>query len=366
MNAAKAGVEVVVRSAGAVLPAAGSAAELLQLAAGAAPERRIGLQVPMPDLQAAAGVAMREVRKLDRFSLLALAAARRALAEAAMPAAEQAACGVITGNVFAGWTFTEPQLAALHRDGPEAVSPYLATAWFPAAPQGQITIQLGLQGYAKTITTDRCAGSQAIGLAYERIAAGRSGPLLAGGVEAPLTPLVEEATRTWGSAAEAICEGAAYLLLAAAPPADAAGAETPAGSARGGRLRIAAYDSHPLPAALAAAPLPIHDAAAAWLAVRLQRFAATFPSPRVVVLNFPLDEPLVAAARRALATVWPGAGAAALAITPRLGDALAASGAVAAIVAGEALAATPDGNGTALVVTWGHQGCDLLALRLDP
>lgn len=165
------------------------------------------------DLAVASGLARREVRKVDRFSLAASAAARQALQAAELPEAARRSCGVLTGNVLAGWTFTEPQLDALWRSGPAAVNPYLATAWFPAAPQGQITIHLGLEGYAKTVTTDRTAGAQALALAYGRLLAGSDRWLLAGGVEAPCTPLVEAAWQQEGHD-ERLEEGAAYLLLA--------------------------------------------------------------------------------------------------------------------------------------------------------
>ena len=170
-----------------------------------------------PELALASGLPAREVRKLDRFSLLAVAAARRALEDAGLTPEGRRPCGVVTGNMLAGWTFTEPQLQALHASGPQAVSPYLATAWFPAAPQGQITIHLGLTGFAKTVTTDRCSGAQAIALAFERVRHGQEPLLLAGGVEAPLTPLVETGIELSQEVAGPLSEGGAYVLLAAEP-----------------------------------------------------------------------------------------------------------------------------------------------------
>ena len=145
-----------------------------------------------------------------------MSAARRALHGAGLSPETWRACGVLTGNMLAGWTFTEPELRALHDEGPGAVSPYLATAWFPAAPQGQITIHLGLHGFAKTITTDRCAGLQAIGMAFERVRRRRDELILAGGVEAPRTPLVELAANGSRVRWAPLSEGAAYLVLGAA------------------------------------------------------------------------------------------------------------------------------------------------------
>jgi hypothetical protein len=68
-----------------------------------------------------------------------------------------------------------------------------------------------LRGYAKTIATDRCAGTQAVGLAAEAISAGRGERFLAGAAEAPLTPFVEGAYS--GESPGALAEGAAYLVL---------------------------------------------------------------------------------------------------------------------------------------------------------
>ena len=203
--------EVAVASAAVFGPQASNAEAILQQLLRGDPTDSPAC-LPFGDLAVASGLARREVRKLDRFSLMAVAAARQALQDAELPPVATRACGVLTGNVLAGWTFTEPQLEALWKEGPKAVNPYLATAWFPAAPQGQITIHLGLRGFAKTVTTDRSAGAQALGLAYGRLLAGQDSWMLAGGVEAPCTPLVEEAWRQ-SDHAERLEEGAAYLLL---------------------------------------------------------------------------------------------------------------------------------------------------------
>lgn len=279
---------------------------------------------------------------MDRFSLLALVAARRAL-EAGGWNEDQSACGVVTGNMFAGWTFTEPQLRALHESGLENVSPYLATAWFPAAPQGQITINLGLKGFAKTVTTDRCSGSQALGLAYERIRGGRSNLLLAGGIEAPVTPLVQRALSALAPSC-GLCEGAAYLLLA------------PAREGRG--IQIRAHRTRAIPPGVRWQE---------WFSTELACFLAPMPAPPPswLVLNAPdQEEPFfdeladddrflsLACARR-------------LRVTSRLGESLGASGALAAAAAVAALARGHGGE-SAIVASWGHQCCDFLWLSREP
>lgn len=166
------------------------------------------------DLFEAARLTGIDTRKMDRISLLTMAAVRRALAQAPLGEAELGRCGMYVGNALAGWGFAEPELETMYRRGPLAVSPYLATAWFPAAPQGHTTITLGMHGVAKTVTTDRCAGAQAIALAAERIRHGDPRPYLAGGVEAPLTRFVQAAYQGSQLPPEYLCEAASFLVLA--------------------------------------------------------------------------------------------------------------------------------------------------------
>jgi hypothetical protein len=174
-------------------------------------------------LIAATRLKPRDLKRQDRFAQLAIGAARITLTAAGLSAAARETCGVIVGNMMAGWTFTEPELRKLHSDGVGSISPYLASAWFPAAAQGQITIHLGLQGYAKTFATDRCAGGQAIGHAYDRIRCGLDECLLAGGTEAPITPFVQAAYEGAFSDATLLSEAAAFLLLSSSVPALPAG-----------------------------------------------------------------------------------------------------------------------------------------------
>jgi len=40
--------------------------------------------------------------------------------------------GIFTGNALGGWLYAETELRDLYVEGREGVSPYLASAWFPA------------------------------------------------------------------------------------------------------------------------------------------------------------------------------------------------------------------------------------------
>ena len=205
-----------------IVPSGDSAGAMLErcLARGGLPgpagDRRVADEV----LSRASGLSPRDIKRLDRFALCAVAAARTALTPMALDEDGRRELGVIVGTMTAGWTFTEPQLRALYRSGLDEISPYLASAWFPAAAQGQITIHLGLGGHAKTLATDRCAGAQAIGYARQRMRSGQERYLLAGAAESPVTPFVLAAYESkFASVAAPLTEGSAFLVLGAEPPA---------------------------------------------------------------------------------------------------------------------------------------------------
>jgi hypothetical protein len=332
------GEAVSVISAGVAYHGMESAAEI---AAALREKRRVwqSEQGGCPELwqlQQAAGIEARAARKLDRFSLLALAAARAAILQSKLPPHEMTNCGIYSGNMMGGWTFTEPQVRALHRDGLEAVSPYLATAWFPGAPQGQISIHLAMTGFAKTVTTDRCSGAQAIGLAYERIRSGlQPALLLAGGAEAPVTPFVAASMAQIFDNNECAVEGAAYLLLAAG---------------RRGEVQISGHST------FSVNTLDCSER----LTRRMAQLAAQAAGevPDLVLCNLPLDQGLEKELSTSVRNAF-GSQAEIFFTTEVLGDGLAASGALASVAACEMLAQIPSAK-AALVVSLGHQCADLL------
>ena len=132
----------------------------------------------------------RLLKKLDRFSHMALVATDLALKDGKVELAEEDLnrVGVFVGNALGGWEYAETELRDLYVEGLEGVSPYQATAWFPAAPQGQISIHYGIKGYSKTVISDRASSLMALGYAARTIKKGGVDMVLAGGTEAPITP----------------------------------------------------------------------------------------------------------------------------------------------------------------------------------
>ncbi len=132
----------------------------------------------------------RLLKKIDRFSHLALLASEFAITDAGLnlDAEDKERIGVFIGNAIGGWEFAEVELRDLYIGGLKEVSPYQATAWFPAAPQGQVSIYYGLLGYSQTIIADSASGLVSIGAAYRAVQEGEADIILAGGSEAPISP----------------------------------------------------------------------------------------------------------------------------------------------------------------------------------
>jgi 3-oxoacyl-(acyl-carrier-protein) synthase len=204
---------VVVTGVGAVTPAGVGAGALWDaVRSGRSRVRRVDRFDPSPYRCQVAGQADafdakdwlpgRLVKKTDRFTHLAMAAAGSAIESAGLTIGEDGVpcerVGVMVGNVLGGWAFAERELRDLWTEGPREVSPYQATAWFPAAPQGNICIRYGIRGRARTFVCDRASGAYAIVHGAETIRRGHADVVLAGGTECPLSPYAWLCCQTGG------------------------------------------------------------------------------------------------------------------------------------------------------------------------
>lgn len=142
------------------------------------------------ELEAYSNVSSRLLKKIDLFSHMALVASQLCLDDAKINLSEEnlKRVGIFMGNALGGWLYAETELRDMYIEGREGVSPFMASAWFPAAPQGQISIHYGIKGYSKTIVADRASSLMAIGYAAKTIARDKCDFILAGGMEAPVTP----------------------------------------------------------------------------------------------------------------------------------------------------------------------------------
>jgi 3-oxoacyl-[acyl-carrier-protein] synthase II len=143
------------------------------------------------DLNVADYLDRKQLKRLDRFAQFAVIAARMAVEDASLRLPEEppGTVGVIMGSALGGITMAETQYLAYLQHGLRAVNPALALAVFGASCSCTIAIDMGITGPNSTNSNSCSAGTIALGEAFRLIRAGQAEVVLAGGAEAPITPL---------------------------------------------------------------------------------------------------------------------------------------------------------------------------------
>ncbi len=194
---------VVVTGLGAVTPIGSGAAGLLDgVRAGLTGVRAITrfdasqfasrVAAEVADFDASRHLDGKQARRLDRFSQFAVVGARGAMADAALDLdqTDRDRVGCFIGTALGGAAFAEEQHTVYVTEGIRRVRPTLALSVFGGAASCNIAIDLGITG-PTSANTDSCAsGAIALGEAFRLVRAGEVDVMLAGGVEAPLTPLI--------------------------------------------------------------------------------------------------------------------------------------------------------------------------------
>jgi len=138
---------------------------------------------------AAEAVNPRFAAKTDRFTHFALAASEAAMvqSELDLKAQDLSRAGIWFGNNSGGWDICERGFREMYLQGVEMINPWQATAWFPAAPQGFVSICHGPLGTSKSFVADRATGLVAVIHGARSLLRGENDWVLAGGTEAPIT-----------------------------------------------------------------------------------------------------------------------------------------------------------------------------------
>ena len=128
---------------------------------------------------------------MDRFAQFAAVAAQEACRQAELEPREmdRYSVHVIIGSGIGGLsTLTEQHRVLLER-GPRRVSPFLIPMMLADMGSAQVSMVTGAMGANYCITSSCSSGADAIGAGWELISNGRADVVLAGGAEAPITPL---------------------------------------------------------------------------------------------------------------------------------------------------------------------------------
>ena len=133
----------------------------------------------------------KEARRMDRFSVYAVASSIQALQDAGLKdgAFDPERCGVILGNGIGGIETLGDNFKKLFDRGPKAIHPLCSPMMIANIAAGNIAIKLNLQGPCHTVVTACASGTDAIGDALRWIREGKVDLMLAGGTEAAVTPL---------------------------------------------------------------------------------------------------------------------------------------------------------------------------------
>jgi 3-oxoacyl-[acyl-carrier-protein] synthase II len=201
-----------------------------------------------PDIDPTSVLPPRETRAVDRFVLLGLLAADRALADAGLEVGRDVdpyRVAVIAATGGGGLeTFEEYSHARFER-GRAAVSPYLLPGMLSNMATARIAIKHGIRGFSSAIVTACAAGAQAIAEAYRLIGEGSADVVICGGTESPLHPTIVAAfgnaralASGWADPTQAsrpfdrrrngfvLGEGAAIMVIERSGHADARGARS--------------------------------------------------------------------------------------------------------------------------------------------
>ncbi len=145
----------------------------------------------IPDFDPENYIPARDVRKMDRFIHLGIAAAIEAVEDSGWKPEDEYArdrTGVMVGSGIGGLGMIENTSVEFHGSERGKVSPYFIPASLVNLLSGHISIKYGFSGPNSAIATACSTGAHAIGDAARMIKYGDADVMIAGGAEAPITP----------------------------------------------------------------------------------------------------------------------------------------------------------------------------------
>lgn len=137
-------------------------------------------------------IPARELRKMDKFIHFGLIAAIEAVEDSGWKPEEEfqkERTGVMVGSGIGGLGTIESTSVEFHASKRNNVSPYFIPAALVNLLSGHIAINYGFAGPNSAVSTACATGTHAIGDSYRMIKYGDADVMIAGGAEAPITPV---------------------------------------------------------------------------------------------------------------------------------------------------------------------------------
>jgi 3-oxoacyl-[acyl-carrier-protein] synthase II len=146
-----------------------------------------------PEIDPVSVLPPKETRAVDRFVLLGMLAADRAIADAGLEVGTNAdpyRVAVLASTGGGGLETFEEYSHARFQRGRAAVSPYLLPGMLSNMATARIAIKYGIRGFSSAIVTACAAGAQSIAEAYRLIHERSADVVICGGTESPLHPTI--------------------------------------------------------------------------------------------------------------------------------------------------------------------------------
>lgn len=133
----------------------------------------------------------KDSRRADRFAQLAMAASKKAMADASLdgPCGDPERFGVILGSGIGGLKSLEDQHTNLITKGPGRISPFMIPMMISNMASGLVSMEYGLQGPNFAPVSACATSAHAVGEAWKMIRDGDGDLFIAGGSEAAIVPL---------------------------------------------------------------------------------------------------------------------------------------------------------------------------------
>lgn len=133
----------------------------------------------------------KSAKRYDRYTHLAMAAAKTCMADGALDASTVNAkrFGCLIGSGVGGLEAVEESCRILFNKGPKRITPFLLPSIIGNTATSMIAIELGAKGPNFGVVSACATGTHAIGEALKYIQSGEADVMLAGGTEAAVTAL---------------------------------------------------------------------------------------------------------------------------------------------------------------------------------
>ncbi|GIW45768.1 MAG: 3-oxoacyl-[acyl-carrier-protein] synthase 2 [Candidatus Binatia bacterium] len=145
----------------------------------------------LPAFEAGDVIDRRDAKRLDLFSQYALVAADEAVRDAGGSAALERpeTIASIVGVGFGGIATVEDGVRSFYDSGMKRVSAFFIPRLLANMAPAHVAMKYGMLGENFAVVSACASGGHAVGEAFRRIRAGLQEAAIAGGVEAPITPL---------------------------------------------------------------------------------------------------------------------------------------------------------------------------------